>query len=93
MAVQWQPLAAVLLTPYLVGNVVSSLLLTTSWLTQMTSPPSSRESTISPMGGKRLPLYTSEHSFPTSLYSMNRLSALLSQGTTPSSCHADSMLP
>ena len=55
VAVQWQPLAAVLLTPYLVGNVVSSLLLTTSWLTQMTSPPSSRESTISPMGGKRLP--------------------------------------
>ena len=53
MAVQWQPLAAILLTPYLVGNVVSSLLLTTSWLTQMTSPPSSRESTISPLGGKR----------------------------------------
>ncbi len=52
VAVQWQPLAAVLLTPYLVGNVVSSLLLTTSWLTQMTSPPSSRESTITPMGGK-----------------------------------------
>ena len=52
VAVQWQPLAAVLLTPYLVGNVMSSLLLTTSWLTQMTSPPSSRESTITPMGGK-----------------------------------------
>lgn len=52
MAVQWQPLAAVLLTPYLVGNVVASLLLTTSWLTQFTSPPSTRESTISPMGGK-----------------------------------------
>ncbi|CAK0783630.1 hypothetical protein CVIRNUC_006829 [Coccomyxa viridis] len=51
---QWQPLAAVLLTPYLVGNVMSSLLLTTSWLTQMTSPPSSRESTITPMGGASL---------------------------------------
>ena len=49
---QWQPIAAVLLTPYLMGNVVASLLLTTSWLTQFTSPPSSRESTISPMGGK-----------------------------------------
>ena len=55
VVVQWQPLAAVLLTPYLVGNVVSSLLLTTSWLTQMTSPPNSRESTVTPMGGKRLP--------------------------------------
>ena len=48
---QWQPLAAVLLTPYLVGNVVASLLLTTSWLTQFTSPPITRESTIAPLGG------------------------------------------
>jgi len=50
--VQWQPLAAILLTPYLVGNVVTSLLVLTSWLTQFTSPPTSRESTISPMGGE-----------------------------------------
>ena len=50
---QWQPLAAVLLTPYLVGNVVASLLLTTSWLTQFTSPPITRESTIAPLGGER----------------------------------------
>ena len=52
LPVQWQPLAAVLLTPYLVGNVVASLLLTTSWLTQFTSPPITRESTIAPFGGE-----------------------------------------
>ena len=46
-------MAALLLTPYLVGNVVASLLLTTSWLTQATSPPLTRESTVAPLGGER----------------------------------------